>query len=123
LCTGADLAGAGLPSGLADWPKTPRALAGRLRRAQPFLRALGIEVAFSREDQSGNRVIRIRMGGENTVSTVSTVSNVRSVRHNDGPCQPAAGAAGDARHRAAATAAADADGADGADAKSAVHFG
>src|SRR5262245_44212547 len=45
----ADLAGAGLPSGLADWPKTPRALAGRLRRAQPFLRALGIEVAFSRE--------------------------------------------------------------------------
>jgi hypothetical protein len=120
LCTGADLAGAGLPSGLADWPKTPRALAGRLRRAQPFLRALGIEVAFSREGQSGNRVIRIRMGAENTVSTVSTVS---SVRHNDGPCQPAAGAAGDERHRAAATAAADADGADGADAKSAVHFG
>jgi hypothetical protein len=117
LCTGADLAGAGLPSGLADWPKTPRALAGRLRRAQPFLRALGIEVAFSREGQSGNRVIRIRMGAENTVSTVS------SVRHNDGPCQPAAGAAGDERHRAAATAAADADGADGADAKSAVHFG
>jgi hypothetical protein len=92
----------------------------RLRRAQPFLRALGIEVAFSREGQSGNRVIRIRMGAENTVSTVSTVS---SVRHNDGPCQPAAGAAGDERHRAAATAAADADGADGADAKSAVHFG
>jgi len=92
-------------------------LAGRLRRAQPFLRALGIEVAFSREGQSGNRVIRIRMGAENTVSTVS------SVRHNDGPCQPAAGAAGDERHRAAATAAADADGADGADAKSAVHFG
>jgi hypothetical protein len=120
LCTGADLAGAGLPSGLADWPKTPRALAGRLRRAQPFLRAVGIELAFSREGQSGNRVIRIRMGAENTVSTGSTVS---SVRHNDAPCRPAAGAAGDERHRAAATAAADADGADGADAKSAVHFG
>jgi hypothetical protein len=29
-----------------DWPKNPRALAGRLRRAQTFLRAMGIEIAF-----------------------------------------------------------------------------
>jgi len=31
-----------------DWPRTPRALAGRLRRAQTSLRALGIEIAFCR---------------------------------------------------------------------------
>jgi hypothetical protein len=42
------------------WPKTPRALAGRLRRAQTFLRALGIDLAFSREGGAGTRIIRIR---------------------------------------------------------------
>jgi hypothetical protein len=55
------------------WPKNPRALAGHLRRAQPFLRALGIEIAFSREGRAGNRVIRMRSSMENTVSTVSSV--------------------------------------------------
>jgi hypothetical protein len=33
--------------GRADWPKTPRALAGRLRRAQTFLRSLGVEIHFA----------------------------------------------------------------------------
>jgi len=28
------------------WPKNPRALAGRLRGAQTFLRALGIEITY-----------------------------------------------------------------------------
>jgi hypothetical protein len=41
---------AGVPSGAADWPKTPRALAGRLRRAQPFLRVLGIDVIAGEDD-------------------------------------------------------------------------
>jgi hypothetical protein len=41
------------------WPKNPRALAGRLRRAQTFLRVLGIEITFSREGRVGNRIIRI----------------------------------------------------------------
>jgi hypothetical protein len=31
------------------WARNPRALAGRLRRAQTFLRTLGIEITFSRE--------------------------------------------------------------------------
>ena len=31
------------------WPKNPRALVGRLRRALTFLRALGVELAFGRE--------------------------------------------------------------------------
>src|SRR5215467_3769268 len=42
-----------------DWPRTPRALAGRLRRAQTSLRALGIEIAFSREGRNGSRMIRM----------------------------------------------------------------
>jgi hypothetical protein len=55
------------------WPKNPRALAGHLRRAQTFLRALGIDIAFSREGRAGKRVIRMRTSVENTVSTVSSV--------------------------------------------------
>ena len=53
------------------WPKNPRALAGRLRRAQSFLRALGIDVTFGREGRAGSRVIRIHGTVETTVSTVS----------------------------------------------------
>jgi hypothetical protein len=60
-----------IPRDGTGWPKNPRALAGHLRRAQTFLRALGIEIAFSRE----GRVIRMRSFPENTVSTVSSVSD------------------------------------------------
>ena len=55
-----DLLRAGMAlHGNADWPKTPRALAGRLRRAQTFLRTLGIEITFSREGRAGTRMIRM----------------------------------------------------------------
>src|SRR6516164_2624195 len=57
--------------------QNPRALAGHLRRAQTFLRAIGIDVTFSREGRAGTRVIRIRRSVENNVSTVSSVSRVR----------------------------------------------
>ena len=61
------------------WPKSPRALAGRLRRAQTFLRTFGIEIAFGREGRVGTRIITITARGEdrsrNTVSTVSRVSD------------------------------------------------
>jgi hypothetical protein len=43
----------------AGWPKSPRALAGRLRRVQTSLRSLGIEIAFSREGRAGTRIIRM----------------------------------------------------------------
>ena len=60
------------------WPKSPRALAGRLRRAQTFLRTVGIEIAFGREGRFGTRTIRITAMGENrSHNTVSTVSIVR----------------------------------------------
>jgi len=69
----------------SGWPKSPRALAGRLRRAQTFLRTLGIEIAFGREGRLGMRIIRITAMGENrshnTVSTVSTVSRVSDHDH------------------------------------------
>jgi hypothetical protein len=61
----------------SGWPKNPRALAGRLRRAQTPLRALGIEIVFGREGRLGTRTIRITAMGENrTHDTVSTVSRV-----------------------------------------------
>jgi hypothetical protein len=58
------------------WPKSPRALAGRLRRAQTPLRALGIEISFGREGRAGTRIIRLRTSRakSTTVNTVSTVS-------------------------------------------------
>ena len=63
--------------GLA-WAKNPRALAGRLRRAQTFLRALGIEITFSREGRMGTRMIRVSTNVENCVSTVSIVGGART---------------------------------------------
>jgi len=61
------------------WPKSARALAGRLRRAQAFLRTLGIEIVFGREGRMGRRTITITAGGESrshtTVSIVSRVSD------------------------------------------------
>lgn len=39
------------------WPNSPRALAGRLRRAVTFLRKIGIEVGFGREGRARTRVI------------------------------------------------------------------
>ena len=70
----ADPAGnGGAPRG---WPKSPRALAGRLRRAQSVLRTLGIEIAFGREGRAGTRIIRMSAPHQHepheTVSTVST---------------------------------------------------
>jgi hypothetical protein len=92
-------------SDCAAWLKNPRALAGHLRRAQTFLRALGIDIAFNREGRAGNRVIRIRTSRENAVSTVSNVSSVRGNGSNPGPAVQAPSTA--------------ADNADGTDAKSA----
>ena len=66
------------PPGGSAWAKNPRALAGRLRRAQTFLRTVGIEITFSREGRTGTRMIRVNTGAENCVSTVSIVSAART---------------------------------------------
>jgi hypothetical protein len=111
----------------AHWlPKNSRALAGRLRRAQTFQRALGIDITFSREGRAGSRIIRIRETQENIVSTVSTVSSVCD--------QPAPRPAGDVcdddsrsdlvgRYPIGPACVTTADDADGADANAGFHFG
>jgi len=65
-------AGEDVLDGTTGWPKNPRALAGRLRRCQTFLRTVGINIAFTREGRTGSRIIRMtsltkcpRTGGGN----------------------------------------------------------
>jgi hypothetical protein len=73
-------------SGGTVWAKNPRALSGRLRRAQTFLRTLGIEITFSREGRLGTRMIRVSTSTEHTVSTVSIVGAARrNGSHRDQP--------------------------------------
>ena len=79
LRIGADSSRHGHLAGNSAWPRSPGALAGRLRRAQTSPRSLGIEIAFSREGKGGTRVIRISSSPAQrkgkTVSSVSTVSD------------------------------------------------
>jgi len=88
LRSGARTSGDRLWGANGGWPTSPRALAGRLRRAQTSLRTLGIEIAFSREGPAGTRIIRISASPKSkTVSTVSIVGNC----HDDdglGPQHP-----------------------------------
>lgn len=46
------------------WPDSPRAMAGRLRRAATVLRKAGIEISFDREGHARTRVIRITKAPE-----------------------------------------------------------
>jgi hypothetical protein len=70
----------------SGWPKNPRALAGRLRRAQTFLRSLGIEVAFGREGRAGSRVIR--MHTTLATSVPSAASAMTMGHHHSGQRNP-----------------------------------
>jgi hypothetical protein len=49
------------------WPDSPRALAGRLRRAATFLRKIGIDIGFGREGRARTRIIHITTTGNRTV--------------------------------------------------------
>lgn len=51
------------------WPDSPRALAGRLRRAATFLRKIGIEIGFEREGRVRTRIIRITTGPSSVPET------------------------------------------------------
>jgi hypothetical protein len=44
------------------WPHSPRGLSGRLRRAAPALRRIGVDVAFTREANTGARQVTIKVG-------------------------------------------------------------
>jgi hypothetical protein len=56
------------------WPDTPRALAGRLRRAATFLRKVGIEIVFQREGRARTRTIHIATAPDNAVARPSAPS-------------------------------------------------
>jgi hypothetical protein len=77
-----DLADDEISNKCPGWPKNPGTLAGRLRRAQTFLRVLGIEISFSREGRAGTRTIRISSGAENRATIVSAVSSVSRGCHD-----------------------------------------
>ena len=51
------------------WPDSPRALAGRLRRAATFLRKVGIEIGFEREGRARTRIIRMTTGPSSAPET------------------------------------------------------
>jgi hypothetical protein len=65
----------GISRNRTGWPKNPRALAGRLRRVQTFLRALGIGITFSREGRAGSRIIRI--GAAPSVPSAASATMLR----------------------------------------------
>ena len=92
LQAGTNVAGNSTVGNRFGWPKNPRALAGRLRRVQTFLRTLGIEIVFGREGRLGTRTIRITAIGENqSHNTVSTVSSVSDNGHGAGLNHPPRG--------------------------------
>jgi hypothetical protein len=76
--------GNGLLAARLEWPKSPRGLAGRLRRAQTPLRALGIEMAFSREGRTGARIITLRSTNQ-TMRGQSSAPSASSARAEIGP--------------------------------------
>jgi hypothetical protein len=73
LRAGAERGVDGISSDRTGWPQNPRALAGRLRRAQTFLRALGIDITFSRGGRDGSRIIRMR--AHSSVPSAPSVSS------------------------------------------------
>jgi hypothetical protein len=87
LRIGADPAENGGAPRYPGWPKSPRALAGRLRRTQTALRTLGIEIAFGREGRAGTRIIRMtasrRYESHETVSIVGTVSPIIAISNSE----------------------------------------
>ena len=74
------------------WPDSPRALAGRLRRAATFLRKVGIEIGFGREGKGRTRTISIttaqpfcrarKAGAEPSAPTASSASTPKTNSRN-----------------------------------------
>lgn len=64
------------------WPDSPRALAGRLRRAASFLRKVGIKVSFEREGRARTRVIRITAAATDPADDPRTVASGADGRPN-----------------------------------------
>ena len=75
------------------WPGSPKALAGRLRRAATFLRKVGIEISFGRAGRARTRTITItatqrhpapeQSGAQPSASSASSASAPKSNPDND----------------------------------------
>jgi hypothetical protein len=75
------------------WPDSPRALAGRLRRAATFLRKIGIEIGFDKQGRARTRIINIttiqasptpeKPGAEPSAPSASSAPMPKSNTHND----------------------------------------
>jgi hypothetical protein len=94
LRIGADPAGNGVSPRDPGWPNSPRALAGRLRRAQTALRTLDIEIAFVREGRTGRRIMRMSAPHQHeSHETASTVSAIMAASSSDATDPPTGWAA------------------------------
>jgi hypothetical protein len=88
------------------WPESPRALAGRLRRAATFLRKVGIEIGFGREGRARTRTINItttrshsapeNTGAQPSAPSASSASMPKSNRVNGFQARPLRSEAHDA---------------------------
>jgi hypothetical protein len=67
------------------WPDSPRALAGRLRRAATFLRKIGIDIGFEREGRARTRIIRITTGPSSAPESGGAQSSASSAPPADRP--------------------------------------
>jgi curved DNA-binding protein CbpA len=80
-----------VPEALArerSWPKNARALSGKLRRAAPPLRKVGIDVAFVREGHDRERTIvitaRSRSIGVDNFASAPSAESEKSEKHTNG---------------------------------------
>jgi hypothetical protein len=67
------------------WPDSPRALAGRLRRAATFLRKAAIDIGFEREGRARTRVIRITTGNAGSPDSQGAQPSASSAPSTDLP--------------------------------------
>jgi energy-coupling factor transporter ATP-binding protein EcfA2 len=106
-----------VPEALArerSWPKSARALSGKLRRAAPPLRKVGIDVAFVREGHDRERTIVITTHSKVVANfaSASSADTEKSEKHNNGN-RLGTDANADGMRTQTSDADANADGADG----------
>lgn len=69
-----------------SWPKRADILSGKLRRAAPVLRKIGIDVKFVREGHAGKRTIELKNRRQTIelgkVASAATATNGTSNKHN-----------------------------------------
>jgi hypothetical protein len=66
-----------------EWPKSPRGLSSRLRRAVTLLREAGIEITFHRKGTGGQRRLTIARTARDSTATTAATAPVRPVPFQD----------------------------------------